>query len=135
MFEVLSERLDGVFRRMRGQARLSEENIAESLRDVRRALLEADVQLQVARDFVERVQQRALGQEVLRSLQPGQLFVKIVHEELVTLLGERTAVAASTAAATVNAAGRIAGSQRVRLSLWNRKWIVSQGIGILSSAP
>ena len=91
MFEVLSERLDGVFRRLRGQGRLSEENIAESLREVRRALLEADVQLQVARDFVARVQEQALGQEVLRSLQPGQQLVKIVHEELVALLGGRTA--------------------------------------------
>ncbi|HZM16822.1 MAG TPA: signal recognition particle protein [Candidatus Krumholzibacteria bacterium] len=90
MFEVLSQRLDGVFRRWRGEALLSETNIAESLREVRTALLEADVQLQVARDFVTRVQEKALGQEVLRSLQPGQLLIKIVHEELVALLGGRT---------------------------------------------
>jgi signal recognition particle subunit SRP54 len=91
MFEVLSERLDGVMRRWRGQARMTEENIAESLREVRRALLEADVQLQVARDFVERVRQQALGQEVLKSLQPGQQLVRIVRDELVELLGGKNA--------------------------------------------
>ena len=91
MFEALTQRLDGVLRKLRAQARLSEHNIGESLREVRRALLEADVQFDVARDFVERVRSRALGQEVLHSVQPGQQLVRIVHEELVALLGGRTA--------------------------------------------
>jgi signal recognition particle subunit SRP54 len=87
MFEDLTQRLDGVLKKMRGHTTLSEENISESLREVRRALLEADVQLNVARDFVERVRKRALGQQVLRSVQPGQQLVKVVHEEIVELLG------------------------------------------------
>ena len=91
MFEVLTERLDGVLRKMRASARLTEENIDETLREVRRALLEADVQIQVARDFVGRVRAKAVGTEVLRSLQPGQQLVKIVHDELVELLGGATA--------------------------------------------
>ncbi len=91
MFEVLTERLDGVLRKMRASSRLTEDNIGESMREVRRALLEADVQLQVARDFVERVREKALGTEVLRSLQPGQQLVKVVHEELVELLGGEAA--------------------------------------------
>jgi signal recognition particle subunit SRP54 len=91
MFEALTQRLDGVLRKLRSQARLTEENIEESLREVRRALLEADVHFDVARDFVERVRGRAVGQEVLRSVQPGQQLVRIVHEELVALLGGQTA--------------------------------------------
>jgi len=91
MFELLTERLDGVLRKMRSSARMTEDNIGETLREVRRALLEADVQIQVARDFVGRVRERALGTEVLRSLQPGQQLVKIVHEELVELLGGESA--------------------------------------------
>jgi signal recognition particle subunit SRP54 len=91
MFEVLSQRLDGALRKMRNQVRITEENVGESLGEVRRALLEADVQIQVARDFVERVREKALGHDVLRALQPGQQLVKIVHEELVALLGGETA--------------------------------------------
>jgi len=75
MFEDLTQRLDGVLRTMRGQTTISEENISESLREVRRALLEADVQLNVARDFVDRVRKKALGQNVLKSVQPGQQLV------------------------------------------------------------
>ncbi len=91
MFEDLTQKLDGVLRTLRGQNRLTEDNVATALLEVRRALLEADVHLQVARDFVERVQARAIGEKVLGSLQPGQQVIKIVHEELVLLLGERVA--------------------------------------------
>jgi signal recognition particle subunit SRP54 len=87
MFDELTQKLDGVLRGLRGQTRLTAESVGESLGEVRRVLLEADVNLQVARDFVERVRVRAVGQDVLKSLQPGQQVVKIVHEELVTLLG------------------------------------------------
>ena len=87
MFESLSERLDSVFKKIKGQGRLDEKNIQDGLREVRLALLEADVNYRVVKDFVERVRQRALGQEVLASLTPGQQVVKIVHEELVELLG------------------------------------------------
>ena len=87
MFEDLTQKLDGIWKSLRGQTRLTEENVGESLREIRRALLEADVHFEVARDFVERIRVRALGQEVLGSLQPGQQVVKIVHDELVSLLG------------------------------------------------
>ena len=88
MFEALTDRLQGVVRHLTGQGRLSPENIRESLRDVRRALLEADVEVSVARDFVARVEARAVGEEVLRSLTPGQQVVGIVREELEHLLGK-----------------------------------------------
>src|SRR5262245_36073220 len=87
MFESLGEKLDGVFRRLRGHGTLTEKNIEEALREVRLALLEADVNFRVVKDFVERVKSQALGQEVLASLSPGQQVVKIVHNELVELLG------------------------------------------------
>ena len=87
MFEALTDRLQGIVRNLTGRGRLTPDNIRESLRDVRRALLEADVQLGVARDFVARVEQRAVGEEVLKSLTPGQQVVKIVRDELEGLLG------------------------------------------------
>jgi signal recognition particle subunit SRP54 len=87
MFENLSDRLSKALRNVAGRGRLSEENITESLREVRTALLEADVALEVVRDFIERVRQRALGQDVVGSLSPGQMLVKVVHDELVGLMG------------------------------------------------
>ncbi len=90
MFEQLSEKLDGIFKKLRGQGTLTEENIRDSLREVRRALLEADVHFSVAKEFIRRVQEKAVGQEVLRSLSPGQQVVRVVHEVLVDFLG-RTA--------------------------------------------
>ncbi|MFN8548189.1 MAG: signal recognition particle protein [Candidatus Eisenbacteria bacterium] len=87
MFEQLSERLELVFKKLRGQGSLTEENIRESLRDVRRALLEADVHVSVAKDFVKRVEEKAIGQQVLKSLSPGQQVVRVVHEVLVDILG------------------------------------------------
>jgi signal recognition particle subunit SRP54 len=87
MFESLSARLQGIFDRLGGSGRLTEENIQEALREVRVALLEADVNFKAARVFIERVRERAIGQGVLRSLTPAQQVVKVVHEELVDLLG------------------------------------------------
>ncbi|MBM3324759.1 MAG: signal recognition particle protein, partial [Calditrichaeota bacterium] len=87
MFDELTQKLEKVFRRLRGMGTLSEANIRDALRDVRRVLLESDVSLQVARDFLQTVQQRAIGQEVIRSVSPAQQVVKIIHDELVQLLG------------------------------------------------
>lgn len=87
MFENLTERLEGVFKRLRGHGTLTEENIAEAMREVRTALLEADVNLQVVKDFVASVTEKAVGREVLTSLAPGQQVIKVVYEELVALLG------------------------------------------------
>ena len=88
MFENLTDRLTQTLKRLRGQGRLTEENIQETLRDVRMALLEADVALPVVRGFIDRVRARAVGQEVLQSLTPGQALVKIVHDELIAVMGE-----------------------------------------------
>ncbi len=91
MFDSLSERLGQTVRNLRGQGRLTESNIKDALRDVRMALLEADVALPVVREFIEEVKQRAVGQEVMRSLTPGQAFIKVVKEELTALMGESCA--------------------------------------------
>lgn len=88
MFESLSEKLQSVFKKLRGHGTLSEANMQEALREVRLALLEADVHYKVVKDFMESVKAKALGQEVLQSLSPGQQLIKIVHEELVRLMGE-----------------------------------------------
>jgi signal recognition particle subunit SRP54 len=91
MFETLSGKLQNVFRNLRGLGRITEANVADALREVRLALLEADVNFQVARDFIEAVKQKALGQAVIQSIQPGQQIIKIIHDELVALLGAETA--------------------------------------------
>jgi len=88
MFDSLSDRLAGSLKKLRGQGRITEDNIKETLREVRMALLEADVALPVVRDFIERVKERAMGQDVMRSLSPGQVFIKIVNDELVAVMGD-----------------------------------------------
>ena len=88
MLEDLTRRLEAVFQKLRGYGKLSESNIAEALKEIRRALLEADVNFKVVKDFISAVQEQALGQEVYRSVTPGQMIVKIVHDQLVKLLGE-----------------------------------------------
>lgn len=89
MFDTLSERLGKTLKNLKGQGRLTEANIADAIREVRMALLEADVALPVVREFIEQIRQRAIGQEVMTSLTPGQAVVKIVEEELVSLMGEK----------------------------------------------
>src|SRR5471030_427884 len=91
MFESLTGRLSQVMKTLRGEARLTETNVQDALREVRMALLEADVALPVVRDFVAHVRERALGQEVMGSLTPGQALVGVVHRELVTLMGQADA--------------------------------------------
>jgi signal recognition particle subunit SRP54 len=87
MFDTLSDRLEGVFKRLKGQGRITERNIEEALREVRLALLEADVNIKVVRDFVDHVKKKALGQEVLRSLSPEQHLIKFVATELCEVMG------------------------------------------------
>ena len=91
MFDNLTNRLAGVMKHLRGQARLTETNIQDALREVRMALLEADVALPVVKDFIAHVKERALGQEVLASLTPGQALIGVVHQELTALMGEHNA--------------------------------------------
>lgn len=90
MLENLSDRLGTALRNLRGVGKLSEENMAESLQEVRKALLAADVHFRVARDFIKQVEETARGQEVLKSVTPGQMIVKIINDELVELLGQGT---------------------------------------------
>jgi signal recognition particle subunit SRP54 len=87
MFDNLTDKFTGIFRNLSGRGKISEENIRESMREVRTALLEADVNLQVVNEFTQQVIEKAIGQHVINSLQPGQLMVKIVYDELVNLLG------------------------------------------------
>ncbi len=91
MFDSLSGKLQNAFRNLRGLGKISEANIADTLREVRMALLEADVNFKVARDFIERVKTKAIGVEVVQSVQPGQQIIKIIHDELVDLLGSTNA--------------------------------------------
>ena len=90
MFENLSERLERSFKILKGEGRISDINVAETLKDIRRALLDADVNYKVAKTFTDEVKQKALGQNVLTAVKPGQLLVKIVHDELVRLMGSET---------------------------------------------
>ena len=98
MFENLTGRLSKTLAQLRGRGRLTEANIKDALREVRMALLEADVALPVVRDFIERVRERAVGQDVLESLSPGQDVIRIVRDELASLMGEANVALALTGA-------------------------------------
>ena len=87
MFESLSDKLQGVFRSLRGQGTLTEAHVEAALREIRLALLEADVHFKVVKDFLERIRAKAMGQEVLKSLTPSQAVVRIVRDEMIQLLG------------------------------------------------
>ena len=91
MFDSLSNKLDKAFQVLKGHGKITEINVAETLKEVRRALLDADVNFKIAKDFTNKVKEKALGQDVLTSLQPGQLLVKIVKDELTTLMGSEAA--------------------------------------------
>ena len=87
MFQSLSDRLSGILDKLTRRGALTDSDVAEAMREVRRALLEADVALEVVRDFTDKVKAKAVGQEVVKSVTPGQMVVKIVHDELVAMLG------------------------------------------------
>ena len=89
-FESLSEKLQNVFKNLRGKGRLSEADVKTALKEVKMALLEADVSFKVVKQFISSVQERAVGEEVLGSLQPGQMVIKIVNEEMIRLMGSET---------------------------------------------
>ncbi|MDQ6694295.1 MAG: signal recognition particle protein Srp54, partial [Chloroflexota bacterium] len=101
MFESLSDRLNSTFTRLSGKGRLDEADIDEAMKEVRRALLEADVNFKVVKTFVEKVRERAMGQEVLKSLTPAQQVVSVVHDQLIELLGENTRLEMSKTPPTV----------------------------------
>src|SRR5664279_3361704 len=87
MFDSLSDKLESLFKKLRGQGVMTEDNVKDALREVRLALLEADVNFKVVKDFIENVRAKAVGTEVLKSLSPGQQVVRIVHDELVSIMG------------------------------------------------
>ena len=87
MFENLTDKFDRAFKILKGEGKISEINVAETLKEVRRALLDADVSFKTAKEFTERVKEKALGQQVLTAIKPGELLVKITHDELKTLMG------------------------------------------------
>src|SRR5690606_38863666 len=89
VFSALSEKLQDTFRRLRGKGKLGEKDVDAALREVKLALLEADVHFRVVRSFINRVRERAVGQEVINSLAPGQMVIKIVHQELTRMMGEK----------------------------------------------
>ncbi|MCU0452481.1 MAG: signal recognition particle protein [Bacteroidetes bacterium] len=128
MFESLSKKLEAVFKTLRGQGKITPQNVEDALRDVRRALLDADVNFRVARDFVEAVKVRALGQEVLASVTPGQQIVKIIHDEMVALLGtSRADIAESPTPPTVILIAGLQGSGKTTFSGKLAKWLISKG--------
>ncbi len=87
MFDQITERFDSIVRRVRGLGKITDKNINDTARDIRRALLESDVHFKVAKELVNRVKDKAMGTKVLKSVKPGQQFIKIIHEELIDLLG------------------------------------------------
>ena len=91
MFDSLSEKLDRAFKVLKGQGKITEINVAETLKEVRKALLDADVNYKVAKQFTDTIKEKALGQQVLTSISPGQLLIKITHDELTQLMGGETA--------------------------------------------
>ena len=91
MFENLSEKLERSFKVLKGEGKITEINVAETLKEIRRSLLDADVNYKVAKSFTDRVKEKAMGQQVLTAVKPGQLLVKIVHDELAELMGGTSA--------------------------------------------
>ena len=87
MFNNLTERLEGAFKNLKGEARINELNIANTVKDIRRALIDADVNYKIAKDFTDRVKEKATGEKVINAISPGQLMVKIVQDELTELMG------------------------------------------------
>jgi len=128
MFEDLSLKLEGALKRLRGQGKISDANIVETLREVRRILLDADVNYKVAKQFIDDVQNRAVGQEVLQSITPGQLIVKIIHDELVKLLGTANAeIRFSPTPPTVIMVAGLQGSGKTTFCAKLAKHLMAQG--------
>lgn len=135
MFEELSRKLDDVLRKLRGQGRVTEANVAETLREVRRVLLDADVHYRVAGEFIENVRKKALGSEVLRSITPGQLIVKIIFDELITLLGSAAAdIAQAPQPPTVILIAGLQGSGKTTFSAKLARFLKGQGRSPLLAA-
>ena len=116
MFQNLSDRIDGALHKLKGKGRINEINIAESMKEIRRALLDADVNFKIAKSFTQNVRDKAIGQEVLQSLQPGQLMVKLVRDELAELMGSEAADINLSGAPTVILMSGLQGSGKTTFS-------------------
>jgi signal recognition particle subunit SRP54 len=126
MFDSLSQKLQNAFRNLRGLGKISEANAGEALREVRMALLDADVNFKVARDFIEEVKSKALGQEVTQSIQPGQQIIKIIHDELVKLLGSSNAGLALSGNPSCLILAGLHGSGKTTSSAKLARWLQKQ---------
>jgi signal recognition particle subunit SRP54 len=126
MFDSLSQKLQNAFRNLRGLGKISEANAGEALREVRMALLDADVNFKVARDFIEEVKIKALGQEVVQSIQPGQQIIKIIHDELVKLLGSTNAGLALSGNPSCLLLAGLHGSGKTTTSAKLARWLHKQ---------
>ena len=126
MFDSLSQKLQNAFRNLRGLGKISEANAGEALREVRLALLDADVNFKVARDFIEEVKSKALGQEVVQSIQPGQQIIKIIHDELVKLLGSSHAGLALSGNPSCLILAGLHGSGKTTSSAKLARWLQKQ---------
>jgi len=116
MFQNLSDKIDGALHKLKGKGRINEINIAESMKEIRRALLDADVNFKIAKSFTQNVRDKAIGQEVLKSLQPGQLMVKLVRDELAELMGSEAAEINLTGSPTVILMSGLQGSGKTTFS-------------------
>src|SRR5829696_7996595 len=129
MFDVLSDRFDGIFKRLRGRGRLSDKDVDEVAREIRVALLEADVNVSVVKSFINRVKERARGAEVAKSLSPAQQVIKIVHDQLVeTLGGEAGKLAMSSKPPTVVMLAGLQGSGKTTAAGKLARLLKSQGL-------
>jgi signal recognition particle subunit SRP54 len=135
MFDTLTQKLDSVLKKLRGQGRISEANVAETLREVRRILLDADVNFKVVKQFIETVQQKSLGKEVLSSISPGQLIVKIIYDELVSLMGtEHADISLSSVPPSIILVTGLQGSGKTTLSAKLARFLKSKGRSPLLAA-
>lgn len=128
MFESLTQKLEAAFKKLRGQGKITPQNIEESLREVRRALLDADVNYKVVKQFIEQIQKRAIGQEVLASITPGQLIIKIIYDEMVKLLGEsKSDIATAQTPPTVILIAGLQGSGKTTFSAKLANYLKGKG--------
>ena len=116
MFDSLSEKLERAFKMLKGQGKITEINISETLKEIRRALIDADVNYKIAKEFTERVKEKAIGRSVLTAVSPGQLMVKICHEELAELMGNQESTVALTSNPTIILMAGLQGSGKTTFS-------------------
>ncbi len=126
MFSLLTDKLEDAFRKLRGLGKISESNIADAMKDIRMALLEADVDFKVTKDLLEAVKQRALGEEVLRTVSPGQMIVKIFHDELTKILGSEASELNSAPTQRILMVG-LNGAGKTTTSAKLAAWLKKQG--------